>query len=43
MYISLDLISVNVKLAYDSIRNILGEEVKTDLSEEIFSRFCVGK
>ena len=43
MGISLDLISVNVKLAYDSIRNILGEEVKTDLSEEIFSRFCVGK
>ena len=41
--ISLDLISVNIKLAYDSIKSILGEEVKTDLSEEIFSRFCVGK
>ena len=43
MGISLDLISVNVKMAYDSIKSILGEEIKTDLSEEIFSRFCVGK
>lgn len=43
MGISLDLISVNVKMSYDAIKNILGEEVKTDLSEEIFSRFCVGK
>ena len=41
--VSLDLISVNIKLAYDSIKNILGEEIRTDLSEEIFSRFCVGK
>lgn len=41
--ISLDLISVNIKMAYDSIKSILGEEIKTDLSEEIFSRFCVGK
>ena len=43
MCISLDLISVNVKMSYDAIKSILGEEVKTDLSEEIFSRFCVGK
>lgn len=43
MGISLDLISVNVKMSYDAIKSILGEEVKTDLSEEIFSRFCVGK
>lgn len=41
--ISLDLISVNIKMAYDAIKDILGEEIKTDLSEEIFSRFCVGK
>ena len=43
MGISLDLISVNVKMSYDAIKSILGEEVKTDLGEEIFSRFCVGK
>ena len=43
MGISLDLISVNIKMSYDAIKSILGEEVKTDLSEEIFSRFCVGK
>jgi tRNA modification GTPase len=40
---SLDLVSVGIKLGYDAIRNILGEEVNVDLSEEIFSRFCVGK
>lgn len=41
--ISLDLISVSLKTAYDKIKSILGEEVNIDLSEEIFSRFCVGK
>lgn len=40
---SLDLVSVGIKAAYDDIRNILGEEVSVDLSAEIFSRFCVGK
>lgn len=43
MNISLDLVAISIKNAYDSIKNILGEEVKIDLSEEIFSRFCVGK
>lgn len=41
--ISLDLISISLKQAYDSIRDILGEEIKVDLASEIFSRFCVGK
>lgn len=40
---SLDLVSVGIKAAYDDIRTILGEEVSVDLSSEIFSRFCVGK
>ena len=42
-YISLDLISISLKTAYDNIKDILGEEVKVDLANEIFSRFCVGK
>ncbi|MDD6302905.1 MAG: tRNA uridine-5-carboxymethylaminomethyl(34) synthesis GTPase MnmE [Bacillales bacterium] len=41
--LSLDLISISLKEAYDAIKDILGEEVHVDLSEEIFSRFCVGK
>ncbi|MGN1295858.1 MAG: tRNA uridine-5-carboxymethylaminomethyl(34) synthesis GTPase MnmE [Bacilli bacterium] len=41
--ISLDLVAISLKEGYDSIKDILGEEIKIDLSEEIFSRFCVGK
>lgn len=43
MGISLDLISTSIKASYDALKEILGEEVKVDLTEEIFSRFCVGK
>ncbi len=43
MGISLDLISTSIKSSYDALKEILGEEVKVDLTEEIFSRFCVGK
>lgn len=41
--LSIDLISVNLMDAYNSILDILGEKNKADLSKEIFSRFCVGK
>ena len=41
--VSLDLVSIALKEAYDSLKDILGEEVKVDLASEIFSRFCVGK
>lgn len=43
MGLSLDLVSIGIKAAYDDIKNILGEEVCVDLSSEIFARFCVGK
>ena len=33
----------NLMDAYNAILDILGERNKTDLSKEIFSRFCVGK
>lgn len=40
---SLDLISVYIKEAYDTLKEIIGERVSVDLEKEIFSRFCVGK
>ncbi len=39
----IDLISISIKQAYDTLKDILGLNVNVDLSEEIFSRFCVGK
>ena len=41
--LSIDLIAVSLKQSYDNLKEILGENVNVDLSEEIFSRFCVGK
>ena len=41
--LTVDLISVSLLEAYKAILEILGEENQTDLSKEIFSRFCVGK
>lgn len=41
--ISLDLVSIHLKNAYDALKDILGEEVSVDLEKEIFSRFCIGK
>ena len=38
-----DLISVNLHGAYYAILEILGEHNDNDLTDEIFSRFCVGK
>lgn len=38
-----DLISVNIMAAYNSSLDLLGENNKNDLTDEIFSRFCVGK
>lgn len=39
----IDLVSVNLLSAYNATLEILGEANKNDISEEIFSRFCVGK
>ena len=41
--LTVDLISISLMEAYNSILEILGEANQTDLSKEIFSRFCVGK
>jgi tRNA modification GTPase len=39
----IDLVSVNLMSAYNQARQLLGENATTDLTDEIFSRFCVGK
>lgn len=39
----IDLVSTNLISAYNCARELLGEETTTDLTDEIFSRFCVGK
>lgn len=38
-----DLISVSIMSAYNSALDLIGENNKNDLTDEIFSRFCVGK
>ncbi len=38
-----DIISASLQEAYAAILTLLGLETDTDLSDEIFSRFCVGK
>jgi len=39
----IDLVSVNLMAAYNAARETLGEDTTLDLTDEIFSRFCVGK
>lgn len=38
-----DLISTSIMVAYNAALDLLGENNKNDLTDEIFSRFCVGK
>lgn len=38
-----DLISTSIMIAYNSALDLIGENNKNDLTDEIFSRFCVGK
>lgn len=39
----IDLVSVSIMSAYNASLDLLGEGNKNDLTDEIFSRFCVGK
>ena len=39
----IDLVSVNIMAAYNASLDLTGENNKNDLTDEIFSRFCVGK
>ena len=40
---SVDLVSAFIQEAYRLLQELLGEELSYDLTDEIFSRFCVGK
>ena len=37
------MISVDIKLAFDSLGDILGVTYKDELLDELFSKFCLGK
>lgn len=41
--VPMDLISGYIQKAFNDVQTLLGEEVTTDLTDEIFSRFCIGK
>ena len=41
--LSVDLVAVSIREAYNCLSEILGEDSSKDFSQEIFSRFCVGK
>ncbi len=41
--VPLDLISVSLHKALNETKELLGENVSQDISDEIFSRFCIGK
>ena len=38
-----DFVSIDLRAAYDTLGEILGETVDTDLIDRIFSEFCIGK
>ena len=38
-----DILSVDMKVAYDSLKEILGEISSLGYDDVIFSKFCVGK
>lgn len=38
-----DLITVDIQDAWQALGEILGEEAKSDLIDELFSKFCLGK
>ncbi|BCS98144.1 tRNA modification GTPase MnmE [Desulfoluna limicola] len=41
--LSFDAIAIDIRSAMDLMGEILGEEVRVDILDEIFSNFCIGK
>lgn len=41
--LELDLVTLDLQAAYDSLKEIIGESTREGLLDEIFSRFCLGK
>ena len=40
---ALDIIEIDIREAYDSLGEIIGETVSDEVLDEVFSRFCLGK
>jgi tRNA modification GTPase len=41
--IPVDLVSVDIREAWNSLGSITGDTVGEDIVKEIFSKFCIGK
>lgn len=41
--VELDLVTIDLQEAYNSLKEIIGEVSREDLLDELFSRFCLGK
>lgn len=41
--VELDLVSIDLNLAYESLKEILGKANREDLLDALFSKFCLGK
>src|SRR5699024_7177139 len=41
--VPVDLIVIDLYDAWQCLKDILGQEAKADLLDELFSRFCIGK
>lgn len=41
--VPLDLISIDIRAAWEILGEVTGESVNEDILDEIFSRFCIGK
>ncbi|HAG99120.1 MAG TPA: tRNA uridine-5-carboxymethylaminomethyl(34) synthesis GTPase MnmE, partial [Ktedonobacter sp.] len=39
----LDFVSIDLRVAYDTLGEITGETASDDLLDRIFSEFCIGK
>lgn len=42
-FLTADLVVMNIKTAYNAIKEILGEVYDDDVNKNIFSHFCLGK
>ena len=42
-FIEPDLIEIDIQMAHDHLKEILGEVHREDLLDTLFSKFCLGK
>ena len=41
--VELDLVSIDLNMAYEDLKEILGHATREDLLDALFSKFCLGK